>query len=250
MKISVVLITLNEEANIEQCLEKLLFADEIVIVDSSSTDNTVLIAEKYGARVVQHPFENYGLQKQFAVKLAKNKWVLSLDADEVLSDRLVEEIKTISFSDTINGYLLPRTHVFLNKIFLYGSENKKPILRLFNKEKGNFTANKVHETIELDGRTMVLKNEMLHYTVSNFSVAIQKEIKYALLGGELFFEKNKKVGLLKLVFKLPFEFIRVYLFQQNLFNGFEGFVWSAIKAIGSLVKYVKLWQLNKIAGNR
>lgn len=244
MKISVTIITLNEEINIAKCLEKLSFADEIVVVDSGSLDGTVEIAKQFGAKVIYNKFENYGLQKQFAVNQTQNNWILSLDADEILSDALVDEIKNIKATALIDGYLIPRTHVFLNAIFRYGSENKRPILRLFNKQNGRFVPNKVHETIEVDGKLGVLKNEMLHYTVSDFSTAITKEIKYALLGGEFLYEKGKKVSLFKIIVKLPFEFFRVYIMQLNFLNGFQGYVWSVIMAIGSLVKYIKLYQLN------
>lgn len=243
--ISVFIITYNEEKIISKCLEKLAWADEIVVVDSGSTDNTVAICEKFKATVVYNKFENFGKQKQFALEQTNNSWVLSLDADEVLSDELIKEIQAINFSNDNSGYLIPRTHVFLNKIFKYGSENKKPILRLFNKTKGDFTQDKVHEVIKIGGKLGKLNNEMLHYTVFDISTAIQKQIKYSLLSGELLFEKGKKSSLLKSIIKFPFEFIRVYFVQRNLLNGYEGFIWSMFAAFGSFLKYAKLNDLHQ-----
>ena len=131
----------------------------------------------------------------------------------------------------------------MNKVFKYGGENKRLILRIFNKKKGRFIPNKVHEVIEVEGKLGTLKNEMLHYTVSDFSEAITKEIKYSLLGGEFLFEKGKKASLFKIIVKLPFEFFKVYFLQLNLLNGFQGYVWAVTKSIGSMVKYIKLYEL-------
>ncbi|WP_428225843.1 glycosyltransferase family 2 protein [Flavobacterium sp.] len=245
MKISVFIITYNEAKILSKCLEKLSWADEIVVVDSGSTDQTVQIAEEFGSKVIHHPFENFGKQKQFALEQTKNDWVLSLDADEVVSDALILEIQRLEFNSKINGYLIPRTHVFLNKIFNYGSENKKPILRLFNKKEGGFTPDKVHEVIKVNGALSRLKSEMLHYTVFDISTAINKQIKYSLLSGELFFEKGKKGSKLKPYIKFPFEFFRVYFIQRNFLNGYQGFIWSMFASFGSFIKYAKLYDLHQ-----
>jgi glycosyltransferase involved in cell wall biosynthesis len=200
-KISIFIITFNEAHIISKCLEKLKTFDEIIVVDSGSTDATVSICESFGAKVISHKFENFGLQKQFALEQTNNNWVLSLDADEVLSDALISEIHNINHGENIKAYTIPRTHIFLNKVFKYGAESKRPILRLFDKNFGKFTPNKVHETIEINGTIGKLQQEMLHYTVFDINTAIQKQIKYALLSGELLHEKKKKSSVLKIVIK-------------------------------------------------
>jgi glycosyltransferase involved in cell wall biosynthesis len=244
-KISVFIIAFNEEKIISKCLEKLSWANEIVVVDSGSTDNTISICEAYGAKVIYNKFENFGKQKQFALNQTSNNWVLSLDADEVLSDKLIQEIQDISFSEEVQGYLIPRTHVFLDKVFTYGSENKKPILRLFNKTNGKFIENKVHEVIKVSGKIETLKNEILHYTVFDITTAIQKQVKYSLLSGEFLYEKGKKSSKLKIYIKFPFEFFRVYFLQRNFLNGYQGFVWSMLASFGSFIKYAKLDDLHQ-----
>lgn len=244
--ISISIIAFNEAHIISKCLEKLSWANEIVVVDSGSTDETVSICESFGAKVIYNKFENFGLQKQFALEQTKNNWVLSLDADEVLSDKLIEELKAFQESDVV-GYKIPRTHIFLDKVFKYGSESKRPILRFFNKKKGRFTKSKVHEVIEVDGKIDTLKNEMLHFTVFNISTAINKQIKYALLSGELYHEKNKKVSVLKIAFKFPIDFCKVYFLQRNFLNGYEGFLWSMFSAFSSFLKYVKLYDLRRLS---
>ena len=248
-EISVFIITYNEEKNIAKCLEKLAWANEIIIVDSGSSDKTVAICEDFGAKVIYNKFENFGIQKQFALLQTKNEWVLSLDADEVLSEELITEITNYNFTSTLSGFTIPRTHVFLDKIFRFGSENKKPILRFFNKNKGRFLENKVHEKIIVDGNIGSFKNEMLHFTVSDIETAIKKSIKYALLSGEFMFEKGKKTTLFKTVFKFSYEFFRVYFFQRNFLNGYQGFVWSLFSSFSSFLKYAKLKELqsSKIA---
>ncbi len=243
-KISVFIISFNEENIIAECLEKLFWANEIVVVDSGSTDKTVEICQKFGAKVIYNKFENFGIQKQFALNQTNNNWVLSLDADEVLSDKLILEIQNTIFSDEFQGYLIPRTHVFLGKIFKHGSENKKPILRLFNKQKGKFLENKIHETIIVQGKIGNLQNEMLHYTVSDIATAVRKNINYSLLSAELKKENNKKTSRSAIIFKLPFEFFRVYFLQRNFLNGYQGFIWSVFSSFGGFIKYAKLYELN------
>ncbi len=246
-KISVFIITFNEENIISKCLEKLSFADEIIVVDSGSSDNTVEICKKFGAKIIFNKFENFGIQKQFALNETSNDWVLSLDADEVLSDKLIIEIGNLNLKSDFQGFKIPRTHFFLNKTFNYGSENKKPIVRLFNKKFGNFEPNKVHETIIVKGNVGILQNEMLHFTVDNIETAIKKNINYANLSGEFLFEKGKKTTIAKTIIKIPYEFLRVYLLQLNFLNGYQGFVWSIFSSFGSFLKYAKLYELqNKI----
>jgi glycosyltransferase involved in cell wall biosynthesis len=242
-KISIFIITYNEAHIISKCLEKLKSFDEIIVVDSGSTDATVSICESFGAKVISNEFENFGLQKQFALEQTTHDWVLSLDADEVLSDALISEIHNIKHQENINAYTIPRTHVFLNKIFKYGAESKRPIVRFFDKKFGKFTPDKVHETIEIDGTIGKLHQEMLHYTVFDVNTAIHKQIKYAMLSGELLYEKNKKSNVLKIIIKFPFDFIKYYFLQRNFLNGYAGFTWSMFAAFSNYLKYAKLKEL-------
>ena len=248
-KISVFIITLNENQNIARCLEKLFWADEIIIVDSGSIDETVEIGLLYNAKIIFHKFDNFGKQKQFALAQTKNDWVLSIDADEVLSDSLINEIQNTVFTAEFVGYTIPRTHVFLGKIFRFGAENERPILRLFNKKNGFFIENKIHETIVVNGKIAKYKNEMLHYSGEQLTKVVAKCFSYALLNGELMFAKGKRTFFVKLMVKFPFEFVRVFLYHRNFLNGYQGFLWSMFSALGSFLKYVNLWELQRNSVN-
>lgn len=234
--ISICIIAFNEEKIIAKCLEKVTWADEIIVVDSGSTDATISICESFGAKVIYHKFENFGLQKQFALSQTKNDWVLSLDADEVLSDALISEIKNLNLSSSCNGYLIPRTHVFLNKVFKHGSESNKHILRFFNKKYGKFTTNKVHENLIIEGNTSKLKNDFLHYSYFSVTQYIAKLNKYTSLYAE---EKNKKFPILLILIKTKFEFFKKYILDRNFLNGKAGLYWSFFSAYYMFTKMVK-----------
>lgn len=235
-KISIFIISYNEENIISKCLEKLNWADEIVVVDSGSTDKTVAICESFGAKVIYNKFENFGKQKQFALNQTKNDWVLSLDADEVLSDDLINEIQNLKLSSTCYGYYIPRTHVFLNKIFKYGSESNKHILRFFNKKYGKFTDNMVHENLLIEGNTSKLKHDFLHYSYFSIEQYITKLNKYTTLYAQ---EKNKKFSGLTILVKTKFEFFKKYFLDRNFLNGKEGFYWAVFSAYYMFTKLVK-----------
>lgn len=241
LKLSVTIIVYNEERIIEKCLQKLYWVDEIIVIDSGSTDATVAICEKYNTKVIYNKFVDYGKQKQFALQQTTHDWVLSLDADEVLSDELIAEIKKqFELNDTeIVGYYLKRRHVFLEKEFLYGSESNRNILRLFNKKFGQFDEKSVHESVHVNGKTHKFKNAFLHYTTDSLHGYISKLNKYTQLYAENKFLKNKKYSLFEIILKTKFEFIKKYFIEFNFLNGKAGFYWSYFSAFYTGVKCVK-----------
>jgi glycosyltransferase involved in cell wall biosynthesis len=169
-KISVVIITFNEENRIRPTLESIKWSDEIIIIDSNSTDRTIDICEEYkNCKVYVQPFLGYGAQKKFAVEKASYDWIFSLDADEVVTNTLRDEIIAILSLPIIatDGFYVPITLVFMNRVFNYGSENKFPHLRLFNKNKGDFNTLKLHESVKVEGTLTKLRNEIFIITLIN-----------------------------------------------------------------------------------
>ncbi len=191
VKVSCVIITFNEEENLVECLKSVSWCDEITLVDSGSTDNTIKIAEKYGAKIYKRDFPGYGEQKQYAVSLASNDWILSIDADEIITKELQESIlKRFSSSDLPEGFLIHRRLFFLEKEFKYGRESKELILRLFNRKFGNFNSAKVHETIELKGSVEKLSGLLLHNSYKSLDQYFEKFNHYTTKAAKELFEKR------------------------------------------------------------
>lgn len=246
ISISAVIITLNEAHNIVRTLESLAWCDEIVIVDSGSNDDTVALCEARGCRVVYHPFSGFGEQKQFAVRLAAHQWVLSVDADEVISAELKNEIIEIFDQGEIAcaGFYLPRTLVFMGRVFRYGNENKHAFLRLFNREYGGFTNAQIHEGVKLNGKTMTLRGAMLHYSYRDIGHYFSKFNQYTSMAAKELYAKGKTTSRVMIVLRLPITFFQTYILKANFLNGFPGFVWSLFCGIYPSVKYLKLYELH------
>lgn len=243
--VSVIIITYNEEENIKRCLRNLTWCDEIIVVDSGSTDKTIEICKQFNCKIFHKTFEGYGLQKRYAVSLAKNDWVLSLDADEILTTKVIDEIKKKMLAPDCNGYLIPMEFVFMGQPFTFGRESGKHFLRLFNKQFGNFTNSKVHETVEVEGKEKKLKNRLLHYSYRNFQQLLDKVSKYSTYGAEESYKKGKKKSTLAIVCGLPYNFFRLYFLNANFLNGLNGFYWSVFGAYYHFVKYIKLNEMYK-----
>ncbi|MHA4809237.1 glycosyltransferase family 2 protein [Flavitalea flava] len=244
IKVSAVIITRNESKNIRRTLSKLYWCDEIVILDSYSTDDTVAICQEFGCRLFFKTFQGYGAQKKYAVSKAKNDWVLCLDADEVMSDALVSEIITeLGNNPSFSGYEMPMNLVFLGKEFRYGKESQRYFLRLFNKNMGNFNEAPVHEKIELRGKMKRLEHKMLHYSYSSLDQWYDKCNRYTTLAAEEAVKKGKKRSLLSILFALPYYFVRYYLIELNFLNGQKGFYWSVFNSQYHFTKYAKIREL-------
>lgn len=243
--VSAVIITYNEEYNLHSSLSRLKWCDEIVVVDCGSTDATLEICRSYHCRIYYRKFDGYGSQKQFAVNRARNEWVLCLDADEVLTDESVQEIKNLMQNPVpgIKGYMLPISFVFMGKEFRYGKEYNRYFLRLFSKKAGNFDNRMVHEGVQLKGEVKKLKHKVLHYSYQGIHHYFDKFNKYTTYGAELYFKQGRKKSLLAVVLAIPANFLKYYFLERNIFNGIRGFYWSAFNAFYHFVKYIKLREL-------
>ncbi|MBP7653310.1 glycosyltransferase family 2 protein [Candidatus Dependentiae bacterium] len=246
-KISVVIITKNEESRILKTLKSVNWCDEIIVVDSGSEDNTVKICKDFGCKVFYNKFFGYGEQKQFAVSKTANDWIFSIDADEVVTEKLKNEIiKNIDeYSSSYNGFTVKSSLIFFDKKLKWGGSCIKCKLRVFNKKYGNFNSNKVHESVIVTGRVKHLKNEILHYSYQDIFDYFEKFNIYTEYGAEELFAKNKKSPVIKIIFRTPLEFFKRYILQLGLLDGYPGFVWSFLCSFYPTVKYIKLRELHK-----
>jgi glycosyltransferase involved in cell wall biosynthesis len=246
VQISVVIITKNEEENLKRSLPKLYWCEDIVVVDDQSTDHTVSIAESFGCKVHRRVFDGFGRQKQFAVSQAQFQWVLNIDADEVLSDDLIEELKQLDLEHTqYSGFMIPIRHVFMGRVFKYGKESRYYHLRLFNKTKGSFNHAAVHEKVELSGPVKQLSNVILHYSYRDLDHYFQKFNTYTSVGAKKLKEQKKSRSLLLCLAAFPVYFVKHFFFYGNILNGRQGFIWSYLNAWYHTVKYLKLNELNQ-----
>lgn len=241
MKISAILITKNEEANLERCLQSVSWMDEIIIVDSNSTDQTIEIAEKFNAKIYSPKWTGFGPAKQFALDKATGDWILSIDADEEISFTLKNEILQLLENDPPHeGYYIPRKTQFLGKWILFSGWYPDYVLRLFKRSCGRFTDVLVHEKVEVEGATGKLHNPMMHYSYPTLEDYLRKLDQYSTLGAEELFKKGKKCSPYFLAIKPPFAFLRKILIQKGWRDGWEGFLIAYLTSTGTLLKYAKL----------
>ena len=233
---------------IERTLKRVEWCDEIIIVDSGSTDKTLEICKKYTKKIFYRDFDGYGSQKHFAVEKTSNNWVLSVDADEVLSNELIAEMKNIFRQKEISfvGFEVPFSTAFMGKQLKFGSTRNEKHLRLFNKTYGNFNLDKVHEKIILKGKTSCLKQKIEHYTYKDLKDFFAKMNNYSTLIAEKYYKNGKKESYIKAYFKFPFSFLQSYVLRLGILDGFAGFVWAIFFAFYHSVKYIKLVELYKV----
>jgi len=244
IKISCVIITLNEEENIRRSLNAVKWCDEIIVVDSGSDDKTIAICNEYKCKVYHKDFNGYGEQKRYTVSLANNDWVLNIDADEVVSAELRHEIENIFNNGMINynGFALPRSLFFLGKKFKYGKESKEYYIRLFNKNFGDFSWDKVHEKVELDGEYKKLIGELYHFSYLNIEQYFRKFNSYTTKAATALHDKGKKGrSPTTIVFSFPVYFFKNYFVNRNFLNGIPGFLWALFSSLYPVIKYFKLW---------
>ena len=250
MEISVVIITFNEEKNLGKCLESVSeIADDILIVDSNSTDKTPDIAARHNARVIQHAFIGYGEQKNFASKQAKHDWILSLDADEELSPELTRSIKEFKNNPAFNVYCMPRITNYCGQWIRYCGWYPDKQTRLFNRTKGSWVEKKVHEYWKANDDNEpkgTLKGDLLHYSFTSISEHLRKIEKYTELAALDAVSKGKDAGLLKIVFSPFWHFFSEYFLKLGFLDGFYGFVICRLSAYSALVKYSKIRHYNRL----
>lgn len=245
--LSVCIITFNEEDNLENCLSQLEFADEIIVVDSGSTDDTLSIAKKYKAKVSYRKFDNYINQKNHAISLAKNDWILALDADEVVSPALKEELLSMKVEDfeRYSAFAIPRLTYYLKKWIRHSGWYPNYQVRLFHKRKGNFAGILVHETVEIKGNSKELKSALYHYSYKNISDHLAFINRYSTLFAIEKFKSGKRSGITKAILKSYYKFFWMYFIRLGFLDGSVGIVIAILGAYYNFLKYLKLYELGR-----
>ncbi len=245
MGLSVILITKNEEANLKDCLESVSFADEIIIVDSQSTDQTVSIAKSFGAKVeITANWPGFGPQKNLALALASQDWVLSIDADERVTPELKEEILEVIQSDNqFDCYAIPRSSWYCGRFMKYSGWYPDYVDRLFKRGTAKFSDHLVHERLLPQGKVGYFKNHFLHYSYRNFEQVLKKVDAYSTASALQAFQKGKKGSLTKGLTHGFWAFFRTYVLRRGFLDGSYGLALAISNAATSYYKYIKLWQL-------
>jgi glycosyltransferase involved in cell wall biosynthesis len=240
MKISATIITFNEERNLPRALESLRCCDEIVIVDSGSTDRTAEIAENYGARVLEANWRGYAGQKNYASDCAAHDWVLSIDADEALSEDLEGEIWALKKKGPeFDAYTVPRLAQYLGRWILYSGWYPDRKIRLFDRRKARWVGEYVHESVVSTGTVGELHGNLLHYTCGSLSEHIKTMDRYTTLAAEEIVARKKKVGYRHLLLDPPWTFVRSYLLQRGFLDGVEGLSIAYMASLYTFLKYAK-----------
>ena len=244
VKITAIAITLNEAHNIEAYLNSLWFADEIVIVDSFSSDETVVLASKHPkVTVFQRVFDNFSAQKNFAISKAKNDWVTFFDLDEEITPALSNEIIEKAHNPKAIAYFVKRDFYFMGKRIKYSGLQNDYVVRFFNKNHCKYNANLVHETLEVVGKSENLKNTLPHHTYKSIDDYTSKAHRYSALQAEMLYKKGKKPNYYHFLFRPFYRFLNQFIFRLGFLDGKEGFVLAYISAFSVFKRYVNLWLL-------
>lgn len=245
MSISATIITLNEQDNIDKCLNSLKdLVEEIILVDSGSTDKTVEIAKKLKAKVYVRNFDNFANQKNYALSLVSNDWVFSIDADETVSKDLSDEIKIAVNDSKYDGFLIPRKNFILGKEIKYSRWSPDKHIWLWKKSKGQWKG-QVHEEVVVNGKVGQLKNSKIHYQDKTIQEFINTNNHYSQIQAERLFKSNKRFSLLQLIWDPTFEFLLRFVYKRGFLDGWRGFVLAYLMGFYKASVLLKLLELEK-----
>jgi len=248
VNLSVVIITFNEEANIARCLDAVEgIADEVVVVDSFSTDQTKEICIQRGVRFFERAFDGYVTQKNFANAQAVYPHILSLDADEVLSEELKQAVLALKHNWINDGYYLSRVTNYCSAWIRHGGWYPDRKLRLYDRRKGKWEGLLLHEKFELtgDSTSSSVKGDLLHYSYTSITQHLNQINLFTDIALEEMKQEKKRVFILGLIVKPSFRFVRMYFMKLGFMDGFEGFCIATLSAYAVFVKYAKLYMYNK-----
>lgn len=238
--LSVAIITLNAASQLEACLQSVRFADDIVVVDSGSTDGTPALAERCGARVVQQDWLGFGPQKQFAVEAARHDWVLCLDADERVTPELQAAIENALKSPSTAAFQFPRCNRFLGRYLRHGEGYPDWSLRLFDRRQARWSTDAVHEKVETQARIGKLNGDLLHDSAESLATYLTKQNRYTTLAAEMALAAGKRASFGRIAFSPLVRFVKFYFIRQGFRDGLPGLIHIAIGCFNSFTKYSKM----------
>ncbi|NOY73642.1 MAG: glycosyltransferase family 2 protein [Gammaproteobacteria bacterium] len=250
--LSVVIITYNAATQLEPCLQSVGFADEIVVVDSGSTDNTKALARKYGTKFSHQDWLGYGAQKQFAVEQAQHDWLLCVDADERISEQLKKSILETLQAPRYEAYEMPRCNRFMGRWLRFGEGYPDYNLRLFHRTHAHWTQDTIHEHVVLktsrrqnNKKIGRLEGDLLHESQESLEQYMEKQNRYTSLQAEAMLQRGAKVALARLILSPSIRFVKFYFLRQGFRDGLPGLVHILIGCYNSFLKYVKLIELQQ-----
>jgi glycosyltransferase involved in cell wall biosynthesis len=246
LRLSVALVTRNEEDRLRACLESVVWADEIVVVDAESEDKTVAIAQEFTDRVVVRPWPGYAAQKNTALDLATGDWVLSLDADEVVSPELRAEIARVLAADgPADGYTVPRRNIFWGRWVRHGGLYPDRQLRFFRRGRGRFVARAVHESVRVEGRVEPADGHLEHRSYRDVSDFLARADRYSTLAAEEAVAQGRRARVSDLLLRPLGRFLAMYVVQGGFLDGWRGFLLATLYAYYVLIRSAKIWERTK-----
>ena len=244
-EIAVIIISKNEAANIRACLESVAWADEIIVVDSGSEDDTVAICREFTPHVYSHDWPGFGAQKNRALSYASKDWVLSLDADERVSPELRREIEAaINNSNAVAAFDIPRLSNYCGRFMRHSGWHPDYVLRLFRRGSAKFSDDLVHERLLVMGATAKLHSTLLHYAFDNLEEVLYKVNQYSTAGAQMMQQRGRQATLTGAVLRGLWSFIRTYILRAGFLDGRAGFMLAVSNAEGTYYRYLKLMLLN------
>lgn len=245
MKISAIIITKDEEHSIRECLQSISWIDEIIVVDSGSKDQTLKICKEFKAKIFTKSWQGFGPQKNEALKHAEHKWILSIDADEIITPELKKEIIAITKSNNSSeAYSICRRSFYCGRLIKFSGWQSDFVVRFFQKKYCKFSNDLVHEKVLVNGVTSKTKSYMIHNAFENFEEVIKKINVYSSLSASMFYKKNKKSSLKKAIFHAFWSFIKTYIIKLGFLDGKYGLMLSISNAEGTYYRYIKLMMLH------
>lgn len=246
MSLSIILIAKNEATNIDACLQSVAWADEIIVVDSGSSDDTVARCQLYGAKVFTHTdWSGFGRQKNRALDYATQDWVFSIDADERVTPELRAAIESAMMQPAFSAYRIARLSNYCGRFMRHSGWYPDQIVRLFRRGTARFNDALVHETIVIDGQAGLLSGELLHYSYDNLEQVLEKTNRYSTAAATMKFQQGKSSSLTGAVLRGLWTFFRTYVLRRGFLDGRQGFMVAVSNAEETYYRYLKLMLLNE-----